>query len=54
MSDIPQIQPDSRDTTILEAPDREVSVREVFGIDSDMMAPAFSQADERVPDLDSA
>ncbi len=54
MSDIPQIQPDSRDTTVLAAPDREVSVREVFGIDSDMMVPAFSQADERVPDLDGA
>ena len=39
-------------TTVQAAPDREVSVREVFGIDSDMMVPAFSKADERVPDLD--
>ena len=38
--------------TVMAAPDREVSVREVFGIDSDMMVPAFSKADERVPDLD--
>src|SRR5919112_1056067 len=38
--------------TAMTAPDREVSVREAFGIDSDMMVPAFSKADERVPDLD--
>ena len=36
MTDIPNTQPDSRDTTILDAPDRMVSVRELFGIDSDM------------------
>jgi cobaltochelatase CobS len=42
----------SSTTTRLPAPDREVSVREVFGIDIDMMVPAFSEADERVPDLD--
>lgn len=40
------------DQTILPAPDIEVSVRDVFGIDIDMTVPAFSQADERVPDLD--
>ncbi len=39
-------------TTVLPAPDIEVSVRDVFGIDTDMMCPAFSKADERVPDLD--
>jgi len=38
--------------TKLPAPDIEVSVREVFGIDIDMKVPAFSEADERVPDLD--
>ena len=54
MTDIPNIQPDSRATTILEAPDREYSVREHFGIDVDMMVPAFSEADERVPDLDAS
>jgi cobaltochelatase CobS len=27
-------------------------VRDLFGIDSDMEVPAFSEADERVPDLD--
>ena len=40
--------------TAMAAPDREVSAREVFGVDSDMMVPAFSKADERVPDIDDA
>jgi cobaltochelatase CobS len=40
--------------TAMAAPDREVSVREVFGIDSDMKVPGFSKADERVPDVDDA
>ncbi len=40
------------DTTVLAAPDREVDVRETFGIDIDWKVPAFSEADERVPDLD--
>jgi len=43
---------DSRDRTILDAPDIEIDVRETFGIDIDMKVPAFSEADERVPDLD--
>ena len=51
MTDIQNIQPDSRSTTILAAPDREVSVRDLFGIDIDMKVPAFSVADERVPEL---
>ena len=54
MTDIPNAQPDSRDTTILDAPDKMVGVREMFGIDLDMEVPAFSEADERVPDLDPA
>ena len=33
-------------------PDMNVSVRQVFGIDSDMEAPAFSTSDQHVPDLD--
>jgi len=54
MTDIPNIQSDSRDKTVLDAPDREIDVREVFGIDIDMKVPAFSEADERVPDFDEA
>ena len=50
MTDLPNVQPGS--TTLLPAPDTTVNVREVFGIDIDMECPAFSQADERVPDLD--
>ncbi|MCH8917210.1 MAG: cobaltochelatase subunit CobS [Proteobacteria bacterium] len=38
----------------LDAPDLEVSVRQVFGIDSDMKVPAFSEGCEYVPDLDEA
>ena len=33
-------------------PDSRISVRKAFGIDSDMEAPAYSQAEEHVPDLD--
>jgi cobaltochelatase CobS len=33
-------------------PDTKVSVRKAFGIDSDMMAPAYSSPDEHVPDID--
>ncbi|MEY4239079.1 MAG: hypothetical protein RL339_1680 [Pseudomonadota bacterium] len=52
MTDIPNIQLDTSGNTILPAPDLEVDVREVFGIDIDMKVPAFSVADERVPDVD--
>jgi cobaltochelatase CobS len=38
----------------LNAPDITVSVRQTFGIDSDMEVPAFSEAEEHVPDLDDA
>ncbi len=33
-------------------PDKTVSVRETFSIDSDMEVPAYSKADSHVPDLD--
>ncbi|MCB9931468.1 MAG: cobaltochelatase subunit CobS [Alphaproteobacteria bacterium] len=33
-------------------PDTQVSVRETFGIDTDMVCPAFSEGSEHVPDLD--
>jgi cobaltochelatase CobS len=44
--------PKTSGTTLLQAPDTKVSVRDVFGIDTDMECPAFSEADERVPDFD--
>ena len=37
---------------ISNLPDTTVSVREVFGIDSDIRVPAYSQGDAYVPDLD--
>ncbi len=46
--------PEASTTTILSAPDRMAKVRDLFGIDSDMEVPAFSVADERVPDADPA
>jgi len=33
-------------------PDMQVSVRQLFGIDSDLEVPAYAKADEHVPDLD--
>ena len=54
MADIPNTQPDSRESTILDAPNKMIKVRELFGLDSDMECPAFSEKDERVPDLDPA
>ena len=35
-------------------PDREISVRDAFGIDTDMVAPGFSRRDEHVPEIDDA
>ncbi|MBP1852192.1 cobaltochelatase subunit CobS [Rhizobium halophytocola] len=40
------------DLDITNLPDTTVSVREVFGIDSDIRVPAYTQADAYVPDLD--
>ena len=33
-------------------PDMTVSVRQVFGIDTNLEVPAYSRADEHVPDID--
>src|SRR5947209_14810037 len=52
MTDIPNVDPESRSETLLASPDKIASVRDLFGVDSDMEVPAFSEADERVPDLD--
>jgi len=46
---------DTQDEKLLSlVPDRSVSVRETFGVDSDMMVPAFSERDPHVPDVDQA
>ena len=52
MTDIPNTQPDSRADTVMDAPDKMVDAQELFGIPFAMQVPAFSEADERVPDLD--
>lgn len=38
----------------LEAPDTELDVREVFGLDVDLKVPAFSQVTEHVPPVDDS
>ena len=35
-------------------PDRQISVRDVFGLNTDLKVPAFSQRAEHVPDIDPA
>jgi cobaltochelatase CobS len=45
---------DQDDKLLSLAPDRTLTVREAFGIDSDMKVPAFSERDEHVPEIDSA
>jgi cobaltochelatase CobS len=54
MTELSNVKPESRGETVLATPDKMVKIRELFGIDSDMEIPAFSEADERVPDLDPA
>jgi cobaltochelatase CobS len=39
---------------VLNAPDIKVSIRQTFGLDSDLEAPGFSIADDHVPDVDEA
>ncbi|WP_353228862.1 cobaltochelatase subunit CobS [Novosphingobium sp.] len=44
---------DTTASTVLSAPDTTIDVRATFGIDIAMTVPAFSVADERVPDIDT-
>jgi len=46
--------PADADPLLTAAPDKMVSVRETFGVDSDMKVPAFSTADPHVPEVDTA
>ena len=41
-------------TSAIDAPDTQISAREVFGIDVDMQAPAFSVRTEHVPEIDNS
>src|ERR1700759_2121834 len=52
---MPSVQPAAPTPAFpLEQPDITISVRQTFGINSDLQVPAFSQASEHVPDLDDA
>ena len=45
---------DIDDHLLTATPDRRVCVRDAFGVDSDMMVPAFSTSDAHVPELDES
>src|ERR687889_665569 len=49
MSDLPNANPASRGAVVMDAPDKMAKVRDLFGIDSDMEAPPFPEADDRPP-----
>jgi cobaltochelatase CobS len=46
--------PSGETTFPLNAPDIQLSVRQTFGIDSDLEVPAFSEGEGHVPDIDPA
>ncbi len=45
---------DARPTSAIDLPDASFQVRDVFGIDSDMVVPGYSIRTEHVPDIDPA
>src|SRR4051812_5502476 len=51
---MPTVQQAASNQTPVSMPDITISVRQTFGINSDLQVPAFSQASEHVPDLDDA
>src|SRR5579863_8389507 len=51
---MPTVQEAALTPTPAGAPDIKISVRQTFGIDSDLEVPAFSQPSEHVPDMDDA
>ena len=46
--------PTASDELLALVPDKRVSARELFGIDTDMLVPAFTHRDGHVPDFDEA
>ncbi len=46
--------PSDADPLLTLSPDRKVSARELFGVDSDMQVPAFSTRDAHVPEVDES
>jgi cobaltochelatase CobS len=51
---MPDLIENTEDKLLMLAPDEMVSVRDVFGVDSDMQVPRFSERDPHVPDFDDA
>src|SRR5208282_1242260 len=52
---MPSVQPEAPTSAFpLDQPDITISVRQSFGIDSDLQVPAFSQPSEHVPIFDDA
>jgi cobaltochelatase CobS len=51
---MPSVEPAALAPTPTGSPDITVSVRQTFGIDSDLQVPAFSEPSEHVPDFDDA
>jgi cobaltochelatase CobS len=45
---------ETRPTDTIDMPDTQVSVREVFGVDSGMVVPGYSTRTEHVPEVDQA
>ena len=45
---------ETADPLLTHVPDTQVSIRDLFGVDSDMMVPAFTTRDSHVPDIDDA
>src|SRR5438128_8825822 len=50
---MPTVQQAASIPTPASRPDIKISVRQTFGIDSDLEVPAFSQPSEHVPDIDA-
>ena len=51
---MPSLTEEPEDKLLLLVPDQMVSVRDTFGVDTDMQVPRFSTRDPHVPDLDEA
>src|SRR5882672_3391848 len=50
---MPTVQQAATTATPTGEPDIKISVRQTFGIDSDLEVPAYAEPDEHVPDIDS-
>jgi cobaltochelatase CobS len=54
MASLMETDYDGTGKTLFPEPDTTIDVRDTFGIDIDWQVPAFSLADERVPDIDKS